>query len=140
VTGHSGWIARHLELQRRRQAAAPPPTAEEIAALRARAQEALPPRVAYYGARMGLRPNGVRITAARTRFGSCSGKDVLCFSCFLMRYPPEAVDLVVVHELCHIRVKNHGPAFYALLGSVLPDYRERKKLLSAPLPPKPAEP
>ena len=41
----------------------------------------------------------------------------------------KAVDLVVVHELCHIQVKNHGPDFYALLEQVLPDWRERKKLL-----------
>ncbi|WP_418725219.1 M48 family metallopeptidase, partial [Dysosmobacter sp.] len=53
----------------------------------------------------------------------------LCFSCFLMNCPESAIDLVVVHELCHIKVKNHGPAFYALLERYLPDYRERKKLL-----------
>ena len=46
-----------------------------------------------------------------------------------MRYPDAAVDLVVVHELCHIREKNHGPGFYALLAQYLPDYKERKKLL-----------
>ena len=46
-----------------------------------------------------------------------------------MNSPEEAVDLVVVHELCHIRVKNHGPDFYALLARYLPDYQERKKLL-----------
>jgi predicted metal-dependent hydrolase len=46
-----------------------------------------------------------------------------------MEYPEEAVDLVVVHELCHIKEKNHGPRFYALLEQYLPDYKERKKLL-----------
>ena len=46
-----------------------------------------------------------------------------------MLCPPEAVDLVVVHELAHIQHKNHGPAFYALLASVFPDHKERKKLL-----------
>ena len=46
-----------------------------------------------------------------------------------MRCPEPAIDLVVVHELCHIQVKNHGPDFYALLEQVLPDWRERKKLL-----------
>ena len=79
---------------------------------------------------MGLFPTGVRITSARTRYGSCSGKNSLCFSCFLMNCPDAAMDLVVVHELCHIQVKNHGPDFYALLEQVLPDWRERKKLLS----------
>ena len=50
-------------------------------------------------------------------------------SCFLLNSPPEAVDLVVVHELCHIREKNHGPRFYALLERFLPDWRQRKALL-----------
>ena len=78
---------------------------------------------------MGVTPTGLKITTARKRYGSCSGKNSLCFSCFLMNCPEEAIDLVVVHELCHIREKNHGPRFYALLEQYLPDYKERKKLL-----------
>ena len=78
---------------------------------------------------MGLVPAGITITGAATRYGSCSGKNSLCFSCFLMNCPEEAIDLVVVHELCHIREKNHGPRFYALLEQFLPDYKARKKLL-----------
>lgn len=92
----------------------------------------LEPRVAYWSGVTGLVPTGMRITAARTRYGSCSGKNSLSFSCFLVNYPPQAIDLVVVHELCHIRVKNHGPAFYALLEQYLPDYRERRQLLRSP--------
>ena len=46
-----------------------------------------------------------------------------------MQSPEAAVDLVVVHELCHIREMNHGPRFYALLEQYLPDWKERKKLL-----------
>jgi len=131
VAAHQSWVETHLELQQRRLSAAPPPpTAEEIAALKAKARAVLPQRVAYYSQLMGLTPTGVRITSARTRYGSCSGKNSLCFSCFLMNSPEEAVDLVVVHELCHIRYKNHGPQFYALLASVFPDHRQRKKLLT----------
>ena len=130
VAKHAAWIAAHLEQQRRRAALAPPaPTAEEIAALKERARQLLPPKVALWGEKMGLRPAGVKITSARTRYGSCSGKNSLCFSCFLVNCPEAAIDLVVVHELCHIRVKNHGPAFYALLEQTLPDWRERKQLL-----------
>lgn len=46
-----------------------------------------------------------------------------------MNSPPQAIEAVVVHELCHIREKNHGPRFYALLEHYLPDYRARRKLL-----------
>ena len=72
---------------------------------------------------------GVKITGAKTRFGSCNSRNSLCFSWRLMQYPDEAIDLVVVHELCHIAHHDHGAGFYALLGSILPDHRERMKLL-----------
>ena len=130
VSAHADWIAAHLETQRQRAAARPPePTEAEIAALKERARTELPPKIAAWSARMGVQPTGFRVTAARHRYGSCSAKNSLCFSCFLMNCPEPAIELVVVHELCHIREKNHGPRFYALLAQYLPDYRERKKLL-----------
>lgn len=89
----------------------------------------IPPKVRHYSTIMGLRPTGIRITSARTRFGSCSGKNSLCFSWRLMGYPEEAVDYVVVHELAHIVHKNHGPDFWALVGQYMPDYKRRRALL-----------
>jgi len=131
VEAHAAWIEKHLAAQRERAARRPPaPTAAEIEALKTRAREELPPKIAYWSEKMGVSPTGFRVTTARKRYGSCSGKNSLCFSCFLMNCPPEAVELVVVHELCHIREKNHGPGFYALLERYLPDWRERKRQLS----------
>ena len=130
VDRHQNWISRHLERQRQKAASAPPPpTAERIAALKCQAQTVLPGKVAYWSEQTGLVPTGIKITTARKRYGSCNSKNSLCFSCFLMDCPEAAIDLVVVHELCHIREKNHGPKFYALLEQILPDYKERKKLL-----------
>ena len=130
VRSHAAWIEKHLEIQRHRAANRPPaPTEAEIEALKARAREVLPGKVACWSKIMGVTPTGFKVTAAQKRYGSCSGKNSLCFSCFLMRYPEAAIDLVVVHELCHIREKNHGPGFYALLERYLPDWRERKQLL-----------
>ena len=130
VAAHADWIAVHLERQRQRAAAAPPePTPEEVEVLKKQARTVLPPKVDFWSRKMGVTPTGFKVTTARRRYGSCSGKDSLCFSCYMMRYPEPAIDLVVVHELCHIRVKNHGPDFYALLEQYLPDWRERKKLL-----------
>ena len=73
--------------------------------------------------------SGITITAARTRFGSCSPKNRLCFSWRLMAYPEEAIDYVVVHELAHLVHRNHGPEFYALVASILPDHKQRRALL-----------
>lgn len=126
VAKHEHWAKKHLS-------ALPPPrpepTEEEITALKQRAAVVLPEKVAYWSAVTGLQPTGVKITSARKRYGSCSPRNSLCFSCFLMDYPEEAIDLVVVHELCHIKEKNHSPRFYALLAHYLPDHEARKKLL-----------
>lgn len=129
VEKHQDWIVRHLEIQKQRSPQAEEETPEEIAALRAQAKALLSERVAYWSRVTGLIPTGMKITTARKRYGSCSGKNSLCFSCFLMRCPTEAIDLVVVHELCHIKEHNHGPRFYALLEQYLPDWKARKKLL-----------
>ncbi len=131
ISKKADWIARSRQKQAERARLRPEePTPEETAALARLAAEVLPGKVELWSRRMGVRPTGIRVTSARHRYGSCSAKNSLCFSCYLMRYPEEAVDLVVVHELCHIREHNHGPGFYALLEKWLPDWRERKKLLN----------
>ena len=108
----------------------PPPDAPETQALKTQAQTILPEKVAHWSSIMEVHPTGLRITTARKRYGSCSSKGSLCFSCYLMCCPEEAVELVVVHELCHLREMNHGHGFYALLERYLPDWKERKKLLN----------
>ena len=129
VAEHEVWLARAREKQQNRRLAHPEPTDEERKALLARAKEYLPMRVDYWSGIMGLTPTGLKITSARTRFGSCSGKNSLCFSWRLMQYPPEPIDYVVVHELAHILHHDHSPAFYALIERYMPDWRERMKLL-----------
>ena len=129
VTGHTDWIAVHLRKRQSYRVAHPPLTPEKIEALRQQAKAILPGKVAYWADLMGVAPAGVKITSARTRFGSCSGKNSLCFSLYLMQYPEEAIDYVVVHELAHIRQHNHSPAFYVEVARVMPDYKQRMALL-----------
>lgn len=132
VERHTDWIERHMPAARERMEQAKRVTPALMAELAERARRDIPPRVAHYAAVMGVEPTGLKITAARKRFGSCSGKNSLCFSCLLMLYPPEAVDCVVVHELAHIRHHNHSAAFYRFIEQFMPDYREREKLLRQP--------
>lgn len=129
VAAHEEWLAVHMARQQARRAAHPEPTPEQREAYLCRAREELPDRVARYSAMMGLYPAGITITGARTRFGSCSGKNRISFSWRLMAYPDAAIDYVVVHELAHIRHKNHSAAFYDCIAQVLPDWRERRALL-----------
>ena len=126
---HTDWIQTHLQRQQAWQQAHPEPDAATEQALRRQARIILPKKVAYYGGRMQLYPTGITITGARTRFGSCSAKGRLCFSWRLMTYPEEAIDYVVVHELAHLAHPNHSPAFHALVESILPDHKARRKLL-----------
>lgn len=89
----------------------------------------IPRMVEHYAKKMSLSPTGVKITSAKTRYGSCSGKNSLCFSMYLMFSRPCAIDAVIVHELAHIKYKNHSPEFYAYIEKYMPDYKERIKLL-----------
>lgn len=102
---------------------------DEIQDLIHLAKDVIPKRVEYYSKIMNLCPTGIKITKAKKRFGSCNGKNSLCFSCFLMKYPMEAVDYVVVHELAHIKHHNHSKDFYNLINYYMPDYKQREKLL-----------
>ena len=129
VSGHADWIEAHMAVQQKRRENHPEPTPQEREEYIRRAKEELPGKVAKYSRIMGLYPAGLTITSAEKRFGSCSGKDRICFSWRLMRYPEAAIDYVVVHELAHIRHKDHSKAFYACVEAVLPDWRERRELL-----------
>ncbi len=83
----------------------------------------------YWAKRIGVKPTGVKITSAKKRFGSCNAKNSICFSCYLFAYPTDAVEYVIVHELCHIKHHNHSKKFWALVEKHLPDYKSREKLL-----------
>lgn len=131
VRSRAGWIEEHREKMRLR-ALSPtraPLTEDEIRVLYEKAATVLPEKVRYWSALMGVTPTGIRITGAEKRFGSCSGRNSLCFSYRLMRFPEEAIDYVVVHELAHIRHHDHSGNFYAFVARFLPDYKRREAML-----------
>ena len=78
---------------------------------------------------VGKAPQQVRITSAKTRWGSCSAKGGLNFSWRLLCAPPEAMDYVVVHELAHLIEFNHSSRFWAIVEGILPDYKARRQSL-----------
>lgn len=129
VIRHSEWIEKTKEKVLGKEIGMKEASAEEEKLLRKRAKEILPGKVKYYSDLLGVTPTRITITGARTRFGSCSGKNGISFSFYLMRFPEEAIDYVVVHELCHIIHHNHSKEFYKEIEKILPDYKERKKLL-----------
>ncbi len=85
--------------------------------------------VEKYAPTMGVCPKSIKITSAKKRFGSCSTKDGICFSYFLMLYPIEAITYVVVHELAHIEHHNHSADFHNYVKAHLPEADKYEKLL-----------
>ncbi len=129
VEGHRAWILKKLSqkaIDSRREL-----TAEDERLLLSIAKRVIPPRLEYLASVTGLRPENIKVGKAKGRFGSCSSKRNITISCFVLLYPRAAQELVLVHELCHLVHMDHSKAFYSLLGTILPDHRERKKLLSA---------
>lgn len=82
-----------------------------------------------YTKHYGVKVNGVRITSARTRWGSCSGKGNLNFTYRLCMAPLSVVEYVVVHELAHLKVANHGKAFWAEVAGIYADYQKPRAWL-----------
>jgi predicted metal-dependent hydrolase len=96
---------------------------------RSQAARLIGERVAYFANQFGLDVDNIRITSARTRWGSCSAKGRLSFSWRLLMTPPGVIDYVVVHELAHTVHHNHSKRFWKLVEKWMPDYKERRKQL-----------
>ncbi len=126
------WIETHMQkvVQRTREAETLPRiTAEEIRRLADDALKYIPPRTRYWAEKTGVQYGRITIRCQRTRWGSCSAAGNLSFNCLLMLAPPEVLDSVVVHELCHRLEPNHSQRFYAQVLRVFPDYRRWEKWL-----------
>ena len=107
------------------------PKAESVftAWYRTQARMVLTERVKFFARKYGFKVGKIRISSARTRWGSCSAKETLSFTWRLVMAPLDVIDYVVVHELCHLRELNHSKAFWARVEKILPDYKKRRRWL-----------
>ena len=87
-------------------------------------------RVNHYAALHQFAYQQIKITSARTRWGSCSGRGTISFTWRLMMAPPDIIDYVIIHELSHTVHHNHSRDFWALVGKLLPDYAAKRKWLN----------
>jgi predicted metal-dependent hydrolase len=91
-------------------------------------------RSAHFAERLGVRVTRLSLSSAKTRWGSANAGGAIRLHWRLVQYPLATIDYVVAHELAHLREMNHGPRFWAVVGSVVPDYRAaRSQLSSEPL-------
>ena len=129
----AAWIKEHVEKvmkERARADSLEPLTGKELQELGDKAVEFIPKRVEYFAGKVGVSYGRITIRNQKTRWGSCSSKGNLNFNCLLMLTPPEIIDYVIVHELCHRKVMNHSDRFWLEVGKVLPDYKKRRKWLN----------
>lgn len=78
---------------------------------------------------MRLRVESVKINSAKTHWGSCSRKNTVNFSWYSIMAKSEALDYIIIHELCHMRHFNHSPAFWREVEKHCPDYKRQKAYL-----------
>lgn len=88
-------------------------------------------RADYYAPKIDVTITDVDVRELGHRWASCSSSGHLAFHWKCMMAPPSVLDYIVVHELCHLRHRDHGQAFWNEVDKVLPDYRERKEWLKA---------
>lgn len=126
VESKAAWIAKHCK-----PVIAPSRkfTREELRDLKDRAEPILEKRLQFFAPLVGVTYGKVTIRHQRTRWGSCSAKGNLNFNCLLALTPPDVLDYVVVHELCHLKELNHSSRFWALVEQVLPGYKVSRKWL-----------
>jgi predicted metal-dependent hydrolase len=96
---------------------------------RAKGVVRIPPRVAYYQAKMDVEPKAVRVIELKHRWASCSPGGNLNFHWKCMMAPLTILDYIVVHELAHLVYPNHTKAFWNEVDKVMPDFQERKEWL-----------
>ena len=127
---HRKWISAHLEKARREQNTFGKKLEEdEIQRLLLKAQTVLEERTAHFAPIVGVDYGRVRAKKLRSRWGSCNAKGELSFNFLLILTPPEVLDSVVVHELCHRKVMDHSDRFYDEVLRVCPDYRSCSRWL-----------
>ncbi len=104
-------------------------SSKELKDLTAKAKAMLSEKLRHYAPLVGVDYGRVTVRHQKTRWGSCSAKGNLNFNCLLALAPPEVMDYVVVHELCHRKQLNHSDRFWAQVEKILPDYAQRRKWL-----------
>ena len=134
VQEHASWAEKQLAKQQQKRAAlagVKRMTPAQFERLKKIARVKTLERIAYYAPMAGVERRFKRlfIRCQKTKWGSCSANGNININCLLLLGPPQVLDSVVVHELCHLKQMNHSKAFYAEVLRVFPEYRKWNKWL-----------
>ncbi len=94
-----------------------------------RAKNVINKRIQHYKQILGVNPKNIEIKDQKKRWGSCSNSGILRFNWHVVIAPMSIIDYIIVHELCHLEIKNHSKEFWRLVSLVLPDYQKRRDWL-----------
>lgn len=125
VAEHDAWLKDKIEKNIEKGKAAEEMgllLEDDLKILFQRARQYIPQRVALFAKIIDVTYGTITIRCQRTKWGSCSSKGNLNFNCLLMLAPPEVIDCVVVHELCHRKEMNHSVRFYREVYKAYPEY------------------
>ena len=115
------WVLETIAKQKEKYRDVHIPSSAEVEALRRKAKDELPGRLAELASRYGFSYNRVAIKHNATNWGSCSSKSNINLNLNIVRLPRVLQDYILLHELCHLRHQDHGHAFHLLLEHVLTD-------------------
>jgi predicted metal-dependent hydrolase len=91
-------------------------------------------RLALYEERLGVAHRVLRLSSAKTRWGSCSADGRILLNWRLIHFPLSSIDYVVAHELSHLKEMNHGPRFWATVATILPEFEAAREQVRNPPP------
>jgi predicted metal-dependent hydrolase len=97
---------------------------------KSQARQVIEEHLARTASQLGLRYQKLRISSARTRWGSCSSRGTLSFSWRLVMAPPDVIQYIIVHELVHLQEPNHSPKFWERVRQIIPDYAACRRWLN----------
>lgn len=131
IRGKIDWItSRMQQAAQTPMARASQAAPEEVAAWREVVAACVPALVAAWEPIMGVKAGAIVYRNMTSRWGSCQpATGRICINVRLALYPPECLEYVVVHELCHLIERGHGPRFHQLMGAFMPDWKQRRAKL-----------
>ena len=131
VRRKAAWIESHLaQAADTPMACAARATPEEVAAWHEMVSACVPALVAAWEPIMGVKAGKLAYRNMTSRWGSCQpATGRICINVRLALYPPECLEYVVVHELCHLLERGHGPRFHQLMDAFMPDWKQRRAKL-----------
>ena len=131
VRRKAAWIESHLaQAADTPMARAAKATPEEVAAWREVVSACVPALIAAWEPIMGVKAGKIAYRNMTSRWGSCQpSTGRICINVRLALYPPECLEYVVVHELCHLLERGHGPRFHQLMDTFMPDWKQRRAKL-----------